>query len=218
MSMFSGLSDPNNRFNSFMTLVFDLLYVNFLFLLSCIPVVTIGAACTSMYYVIAKVLRHGRSSVTKEYLHAMRQNLKPATILNLIWLLILAIGALNIFYYYELSASVRLAYLIVGASVLFVLITTYFYVYPFLSRIEIPTLSYLKFAFLVSLQHLGSTLVFLLIFLLCLASVVFCLPLLLIMPALFYWSISHRMELLMKQHVNYSQCSEDSLQDPWYLE
>ena len=41
--------------------IFDIGWLTLIYLVFCIPIVTVGAATTSLYYVSAKVLRHNRS-------------------------------------------------------------------------------------------------------------------------------------------------------------
>ena len=47
--------------------IFDIGWLTLIYLVFCIPIVTVGAATTSLYYVSAKVLRHNRSYVWREF-------------------------------------------------------------------------------------------------------------------------------------------------------
>ena len=48
----------DNKFFVFMGRVADLLLLNFLGILCCIPIVTAGASITAMYYVTLKMVRN----------------------------------------------------------------------------------------------------------------------------------------------------------------
>lgn len=73
--------------------IVDVICLSVLWLLSCIPVVTIGAATTALYYAINKCIRHGESSILREYWRAFHANFKQATLL---WLpLFLVYGLLG---------------------------------------------------------------------------------------------------------------------------
>jgi len=61
--------------------IFDIGWLSIVYVLFCIPIVTIGAATTSLYYVGAKVLRKDRSYVWTEFWRSFKQNFIPATIM-----------------------------------------------------------------------------------------------------------------------------------------
>ncbi len=65
----------------------DLLVLNLLFLISCVPIVTIGAAITAMYAVNLRSVRYGDGYVFQNYTKAFMGNFKQATGA---WLIMLA--------------------------------------------------------------------------------------------------------------------------------
>lgn len=68
----------------------DLIILNILYLISCIPIITIGAATAALYDVTAR-LSKDEALVWRHYWQAFRSNFKKAT---LIWLLMLLIGGI----------------------------------------------------------------------------------------------------------------------------
>ena len=103
--------------------IFDIGVLTLIYLVFCIPVVTIGAATTSMYYVSAKVLRHNRSYVWREFWHSFKTNFLQSTI---VWVVTLVISILLVFNMQIVSATSdnsKGAYL-VGAylAILFILL------------------------------------------------------------------------------------------------
>ena len=65
----------------------DLFLLNIIYLVSCIPVVTIGAATTALYYTTFKMAENRESYVWRDYRQSFRQNWKQATE---IWMILLA--------------------------------------------------------------------------------------------------------------------------------
>ena len=63
----------------YMSKFIDMIMLNVIFLISCIPVFTIGAAWTAMYYTCVKVIRRDRGKVWQEYKHSFVVNFKAAT-------------------------------------------------------------------------------------------------------------------------------------------
>ncbi len=64
-------------------------YLNILWFICCIPVVTAGASTTALFYVTLKISKNEEGSITKAFFHSFRENLKQGT---LIWLILLALG------------------------------------------------------------------------------------------------------------------------------
>lgn len=71
--------------------IMDLVFLSIYWLVSCIPVFTIGAATTALYYTTQKVVKNDRGYAAGEYWSAFRSNFKIST---LCWLIHLAFGFL----------------------------------------------------------------------------------------------------------------------------
>lgn len=69
--------------------VVDIIYIGILWLLCCLPIVTIGASSTAMYYALVKCVRHGRGHVSREFFGAFRRNFKAATLAWLVFLFLI---------------------------------------------------------------------------------------------------------------------------------
>lgn len=74
----------------------DIVIVNVLFLVTSIPVLTIGASCCSMHHVLYRMSKNEEGYVVKSYFKAFRENFKKATLLWLIMLPILLVMAWNV--------------------------------------------------------------------------------------------------------------------------
>ena len=69
----------------------DLLILNLLTLLMCIPVITAGASLTAMHYVLLKMVRGEEGYIVKSFFRSFKREFGQATIL---WILFVALGAL----------------------------------------------------------------------------------------------------------------------------
>ena len=69
----------------------DLMILNFLTILLCIPVVTAGASITAMHYVCLKLVRNEETYIIKQFFKSFKQNFVQATA---IWFIKLAIAVL----------------------------------------------------------------------------------------------------------------------------
>lgn len=73
----------DNRFIQLLNKIFCAAWLNILWFLCCIPIFTIGASTTALYYVSFKLVRNEEGNITKQFFTAFRSNFKKAT---LIWL------------------------------------------------------------------------------------------------------------------------------------
>ena len=71
-----------------LTIISDLLWLNVLTVICCIPIVTIGASVTALHYLSLKIVRGEENHLTATFLRVFKENFKQST---LIWLIILFI-------------------------------------------------------------------------------------------------------------------------------
>ena len=69
----------------------DLIWLNILTFICCIPIITVGASITALNYVALKMVRNEEGYVTRSFFKSFKQNFKQATIIWLIMLLVAAI-------------------------------------------------------------------------------------------------------------------------------
>ena len=114
----------------------DLIWLNILTFICCIPIITVGAAITALNYVALKMVRNEEGYVTKAFFKSFRQNFKQATIIWLIMLLAAAviIGDLLIFVYADIAFPSWVKVALAGIIILAVFATMH--VFPVLARFE----------------------------------------------------------------------------------
>ena len=88
-----GLADPESKIYSLLNKMALMVELNIWVLLCCLPVVTAGAAVSSMHGVLLKIYREEEKRVIEDYFRAMKGNLKNGTILWLFFLLFLGLLA-----------------------------------------------------------------------------------------------------------------------------
>lgn len=131
----------------------DLFFLNLFFLLSCIPVITIGAAITAMYTVCFRFDTEKESGIFKSYCNAFRNNWKQATA---VWLIILLCGGsacFNCLLFSSLSGTLRYTSLVFAVLLALVLLTAG-YVFPLISQFHNRMMPTLKNAFALSVGYL----------------------------------------------------------------
>lgn len=163
MGRFFDLDSPLMKFLNKMT---DLLVLNLIVILLCIPVITAGAAFTAMHFVVLRMVRGEEGYITKDFFRSFKLNFKQATA---IWLMILAIAILLIadvrfMLDPNLSTVVPPMWILVGVGIAAILlIMTSLLVFPVLSRFTNTIRGTIKNAFLLSITILPKTLLMFLV-------------------------------------------------------
>lgn len=85
----------SGAYSSFSCIV-DIIYIGLLWLVCCLPIITVGPACTAMYYTMVKCVRRGRGHVTGEFFAAFRRNFLPSLKVWLIFLLLISLWLSNL--------------------------------------------------------------------------------------------------------------------------
>ena len=156
----SNLIDPDRPLMAFITKMAYSAYLNILWLICCLPVVTIGASTTALFYVTLKMAEDRDDGLTGMFFRAFRQNFLPATKL---WLVLLGAGAFlamdGYIVWHIWSQSIfwtLVAALLIVAAIVYAVVLLY--AFPLLARFENTTFGILKTALLVGLRYLVCTL------------------------------------------------------------
>ena len=116
-------------------------YLNILWLIGSLPIFTIGASTTALFYCTLKMAEDRDEGLTRMFFRAFRSNFKPATKL---WLILLALGCFLGVDGFVLSRLWNtsafwtiLTALVIGAAVLYAIVLLY--AFPLLARFENTT-------------------------------------------------------------------------------
>ena len=140
----------------------DLIVMNILWTICSIPIFTIGASTTAVYYVTLKLVRDEDDSTIKAFFRSFKSNFKQATA---IWLLLLAAGLLLGFDFWfivtgrmPVAGGIKLFFTAVFGGLLMILIFVGTYVFPLQCRFYNTVKRTLFNAFFMSVRHLFQTL------------------------------------------------------------
>lgn len=136
----------------------DLVLLNLLFILTSIPIVTIGASASALYSVFFRWHRQEESGYVKAYFHAFARDFKEATVLWLAFVVFMAISIFDIwFFFYQTEPLSYLGVLFgfLGAMGLF----TYSYAIILVSVFANSFAGTLKNALLMAVAYFPRTLV-----------------------------------------------------------
>ncbi len=135
----------------------------FLWLVCSLPIVTIGASTTALYYSCMKRIRTNEGYVSRNFFNAFKSNFRQST---LIWL---GLAALGLILFFDMRIAIEAKgiigqFMVVSCSVLiipFVLVALY--IFPVQAKFENRIRDNLKNALLMSLQNFHLSLLIILI-------------------------------------------------------
>ena len=155
--------NPDSKIMNFLGRLGDMFILNILYLLCCVPVVTIGAATTGLYYTTLKMAENRESYVWKDFLKSFRQNFRQATVIWLILLAALAVLAMDFLLGGGLAPAVGSVVAVGGIVAAVFLVLEIVYVFPVLARFENSVLGTMRNALIMAIRHLPRTVVILVI-------------------------------------------------------
>ncbi len=135
----------------------DLLWLNILTTICCIPIITIGPALTAMHYMCLKMVRNEECYITRGYFKSFKENFKQATIIWLVilFMIVILVGDFVIMRYGGISFPKVLQILITAVGVLILITATF--VFPVLARFDNTILRTIKNAFMISILQFPKT-------------------------------------------------------------
>ena len=135
------------------TKLFQLLVLNVLYLITCLPLLTIGAANTALACATMKMIEGKEGNSAIDYLHSFKSNFKMATYFNLIFGVINALILLNYLFAGTVTPLLRgLVYAALGLAGIISIIGMTF-IYPYIARFDDDILTTTKNAGLLILKH-----------------------------------------------------------------
>ena len=139
-------------------------YLNLLWFVCSLPIITIGASTTALYYSCLKIVRDEDSHIGAMFFRSFRENFKQATVL---WLILLGAGLflggdIYVVWHLRQSAAGSLAVLwtlvlalLIGAAVVYVIVLEYGF--PLLASVSNTNAAMLKNSFLIGTHYLFAT-------------------------------------------------------------
>lgn len=138
----------DSKFMQGMNKFADLMYLDILTLICCIPIITIGPALTAMHYVLLKMYRNEGAPITKSFFKSFKENFKQSTVLGLIYVVIAAVLFIDFVYIRQMEdVSLFIEIVVIVAIVLYAF--SYVWLFPLQCRYENPIKTTIKNSFMV---------------------------------------------------------------------
>ena len=189
-------------FYTYTAKIFDMLLLNFLWLIGCLPVVTAGASFSALYFVTVHSVRGDGDGVFGEFWRVWKRDMKASiplwlAALALFFVLLLNLGILRA----QPPKLIWLFFIVFFALVLFFLTVFCCYLFPAMATFDMPTRWQLRLALFLSVKHLPLSLLLLGMFAAIYFSMLAVPLLILVLPSVFTLFISFLIEPVLAKHM-----------------
>lgn len=146
--------DPNGKIIDLLWKPIHIMFLNLLWVLFSLPIVTIGASTAAMYSVMIKMKNGLEGKIFFDFWDAFRENFRQATIIWLIILFSAFVFTTDIVYFLNMGgfAGTFFAMIFFGLDVALLLMTMY--VFPLQAIFDNKIITTVKSAFFLSFRHL----------------------------------------------------------------
>jgi uncharacterized membrane protein YesL len=139
----------------FMGRLIDFLVLTVLWSVTSIPVITMGTATTTVYYITLKMIKNQEGYVVPMYFKTFAK-LFSETVKA--WLLVLVVGGVlggDIYVCLRLGTPLASMLMAALAVVIFVYLITLLYLFPVMARLDNSIMGYVKAAFYLAIRNFG---------------------------------------------------------------
>ncbi len=191
----------------------DAICLSFLWLIFSIPLITMGAASTALYYTFQKVMRQEEGHLFQAFWHSFRTNFKQSTLAWLFFLVFYIVFPVNAYFGYAFFANdvMPVGILVLIAVVAAIVMIWSSYLFPYISRFQDTTVVAAKNCIYMMIMHFPVSIALLAILIGSVALVV-CVPLgLAVAPVVCVWLDNLVLEPVFRKYM-----SEEDLEAEGY--
>jgi len=147
----------NSKYSAFMNKIIVFIVLNFIWVLSCIPIITAGAGTTAIYYCLMKYRLQGSLDLIKDFTDSFKRNFKQSTIAWLIYLIMGIILSLDYYVLFKTDFTYKFIFLILTSFVALTYLLSFIYFFPLLARFDNSNLNLLKFSIILGYKHISKS-------------------------------------------------------------
>lgn len=151
----------NNYIVDILICMFDLMVLNMLWILSCIPLITFGPATKALHYVIWKIQKREGASPVKLYIREFKKNFMADSISGLISLIFYTVFFINNYIYRRGFMGSDFLYTFLYRAILIffaIFIIEEIYYFQIRARFEMGVVETRKSAFVLAIKYFGFSL------------------------------------------------------------
>lgn len=161
MSNFFSIDSP---FFVFMNRLADMIILNLLYVVCCLPIFTVGAATSALYYQVMKMSKNEESYAFRGFIKAFRENFRKATPAWLIFLVTGILLGVDLYIAPMLGSELLVnVFRVICFMALLLWLIGFSYTFPLFSKFENTVKNTIMNSLLMGIRHLPYTLIIILV-------------------------------------------------------
>ena len=154
-----NLFNLDNPLMQMLTRVGEMIIINFLTILCSLPIITAGAAISAAHRIKQDYLMENESTIVKTYFRVFKENFKQATIVWLVFVVIIAALLCDaMLIYLFIQGTLRNVFVILLSAVAIVVFGISLYIFPLLTRYRNTLVQHLHNSLILMITKLPRTL------------------------------------------------------------
>lgn len=153
----------NSPLMDYITTVTQFIALNLIFIICCLPIITIGPAIAALYQVIMRETRGEHGYLIRKFFQHFKEMLLPAFFISLLLAIITFILLFNIAFWNELDTTFANVFIVLLYIMLIGVTCCFIYIFPLLARFKNSFLQTIKNAIFIALTHVKVTILLLII-------------------------------------------------------
>lgn len=159
--------DLDNPVFRFIGKLVDVVWLNLIWLVFSLPIVTMGAATTAMYSVTMKLVRDREGYIWQGFWKAFKENFKQATIIWIGMIIVATVLGVDIYFFYTSTSSYAKILLALMVGITLVFSCAAIYIFPLQAQFENTIKQTLKNSLIIAIRHLPWTILLLVVLIAC---------------------------------------------------
>lgn len=158
-----GIFSINSPLMRFLNTVANILALHLLWILYSLPIFTIGASTTALYYTCMKMIRVDEGYILRNFHKSFKENFRQSTIIWIGMVMCVAFLITDIRYGMFLNNAFGKGIIISCSFCLIPFLLTALYIFPVQAKFENRIIDNIKNALILSMRHFGMSLILILI-------------------------------------------------------
>ncbi|MDF2521422.1 MAG: hypothetical protein K0R84_2050 [Clostridia bacterium] len=180
----SGIFDIEVRFFRFVIKLMNLVLLNVLWVIFSIPIITMGAATSAVYYVTLKMAADEEGYILKSFLKAFKENLRQGIAVEAIFLICGIIIIADIRFFLLSSSMFAYAFAAIFAIGMVVYVFMLIFAFPLMAKFNNSTVGTVRNSVIMSLRHLPTSIALTVLLVIMLYGVYVSVPLMIMFPVI----------------------------------
>lgn len=146
-----GFLDMEGPFMRFLDRIFNLLWLNVIVCVCCLPVFTAGASITAMHYVLLRMKHNEEGYVLPNFIKSFKQNFVQATKIWLVLLFFCAVCAVDIYLFANGKVTMAVPFKMLIYVLTLVAAMGFLFIFPVLAHYDNKTSIIVKNAYMMAI-------------------------------------------------------------------